>query len=400
MENKKYNGYTLEDFLEDREFIFIVKNLKTTEEWELFLQIHIESRTNILRAKKIIEIFETTEGKLQEEKKYRQWKNISTYNKEFKQAIRLAKIKTFAKVAASVIIILSIGSVLYLGLKTSDNQYQFARNAENLNTETPILILPNGDQFNLEKNDSKVAVLKGQDAIWINNDNIVKVKPVENKIAFNEIIIPFGKKSSLLLEDGTKVWLNAGSRFAFPQKFDGKKREVFLEGEGYFEVAKNINQPFIVNTIDIDVEVLGTKFNLSAYKSDDFIETVLLEGSVNILERGKIFNGKVLMVRNQKATFYKEDDKIILKDEPLASSHIVWIEGWYQFSNENIKQVLNKLERYYNIKFSYDQEVISKALPVTGKLDLKESLDEVLTTFSKVAKIDYRISGNQVIIAK
>jgi ferric-dicitrate binding protein FerR (iron transport regulator) len=200
------------------------------------------------------------------------------------------------------------------------------------------------------------------------------------------------------LADGTKVWLNAGSHFAFPQEFDEQKREVFLEGEAYFEVAKNKNKPFIVSTQTIEVEVFGTKFNLSAYQSDNFSETVLLEGSVSVQSKGKLFNDKTTLTPNQKAIYRSDKNELIRSAVPDAELHISWINGWYQFSNESLVVVMAKIERYYNVKLQYDQKIESKALPVSGKLDLTKSLNEAMTVLSKVAKINFQISGDKVII--
>lgn len=402
MTEKKYIGYSVEDLLHDQEFVSVVKKMNTTEEWEQFLQSHIESKNSILQARRIIQLFETNNEILPEDKKIKLWKNISSFNAEFSRYHKLVRIKTFAKVAASILIIISLGSLFYLHLNKVENRYQFSESGDDLKTENPLLILSNGNTVELEKTESKITVLKGQDAIRINNDQIVENKTsidkTTNESKLNEVIIPFGKKSKLVLEDGTTVWLNAGSHFAFPQKFNKNKREVFLDGEAYFEVAKNTQKPFIISTSDINIEVLGTKFNVSAYSSDILSETVLLEGSVNIWDNRKFFTNKVVMVPNQKATYNKTSKDIELKKESEPEKYISWVEGWYQFTDQNLEEVLKKLERYYNIKFEYDQSIKSKILPVSGKLDLKDSLNEVLVVLSKVAKFEYRISGNSVII--
>jgi len=264
------------------------------------------------------------------------------------------------------------------------------------------LVLSNGNTVELGKAESKIKVLKGQDAIQINNDQIVENQissnEASNKIKYNEVIIPYGKKSKLILEDGTVVWLNAGSRLAFPQKFNGKKREVFLEGEAYFEVANNNLQPFIVSTEEINIEVLGTKFNVSAYKTDNFNETVLLEGKVNLRKKNKIFGDDICLLPNQKATCDQSGKDFLLKQELNPERYIAWIEGWYEFSNENLQQVLKKLERYYNVSFEYDQNSIAGLLPISGKLDLKDSLDEVMIVLSRVTKFEYKIFKNSVVI--
>ncbi len=397
----RYINNSVEELLDDKEFVSIVKGIKKKEDWEQFLRNHIESKKNILLARKFILSFETSDGYLPDDKKYKLWKNISTFNKEFPKKIKVARIKTLFKVAAVGLILLSIGSLWYLN--QGNQKFQFSESRENLKVENPLLVLSNGDQVQLEKDDSKIVILKDKNAIQINNDSIVENQTFINektrKIRFNEVIIPFGKKSSLVLADGTRVWLNAGSRFAFPPDFNGKNREVYLEGEGYFEVAKDEGQPFIISTNNINIEILGTKFNISAYNSDDFIETVLLEGSVNIWERNKLFKEKILMIPNQKATYSKIQRDIVLKTEPMPEAYIAWVEGWYEFTNENLDQVLKKLERYYNINFEYNRVFNLSALPVTGKLDLKDSLNDVMIVLSGVAKIDYRISGDTVILS-
>ncbi len=404
MTEKSYTGFSVEDLIHDQEFVSIVIKTDTAEEWEQFLQLHNESKHNILQAKKIIQTFKINEGILPEGKKYKLWKNISRFNVAYTRNYRSARIKSVVRVAASILILISFGSLLYLYFSKVENQYQFSEARNELKTENSLLVLSNGNRVELGKSESKITVLKEQNAIQINNDTIMEngitIDENTNKIKLNEVIIPFCKKTSLVLGDGTKVWLNAGSRFAFPSKFEGEKREVYLDGEAYFEVVKNENQPFIVLTDNIDIQVLGTKFNVSSYHSDDFCETVLLEGSVNLCAKNKLFREKVLMVPNQKAVYSNADKKIVLKQEPDAAEFVAWVEGWYPFNNESLEQVIKKIGRYYNVSFEYDRTIISGLLPVSGKLDLKDSLAEVMVILSGVAKFSYEISGNRVIITK
>lgn len=402
MTQDKYVGYSVEDLLHDQEFVSTVKQISKTEEFEHFISIHIESKDNIIQARKIIQLFQTNEGKLSDERKDLLWENIRKYKVERLRRSVPVMLKTFSKIVAFILILLSIGSLLYQQLKPINNQYQFSASKSDLKSNHSLLVLSNGHTVELGQAESNVTVLKGQEAIQINDDQIVENQiPIDksgNEINLNEVIIPYGKKSKLILEDGTKVWLNAGSRLAFPQKFNGKKREVFLEGEAYFEVANNKLQPFVISTEEINIEVIGTKFNVSAYKTDNFCETVLLEGKVNLREKNKIFGDDILLSPNQKATYHKSGKGIVLQEELNPEKYIVWIEGWYEFSNENIQQVLKRIERYYNISFEYDQNSISGLLPISGKLDLKDSLDEVMVVLSRVTKFKYHISENSVII--
>lgn len=405
MENEKYRNYSVDELLEDQEFVIKVNNFKTNEEWDQFLQSNISAKDNIIRARNIIQLFKTYEGKLSEDRKFNLWKNISIYNKTTSRKFTISQINPFLKVAASILIVIAIGSTAYWEINRTEETYKFSESVGiDRNSESSFLRLSNGTKVNLTDEKSEIVVLKNQDAILINKDSVVANTPVNSQdakqVALNEVNVPFGKKSTLVLADGTKVWLNAGSRFAFPQKFEGNRREVHLDGEAYFEVTKNKNQPFIVSTRNIDVEVLGTKFNLSAYQSDNFSETVLLEGAVKVQDKGKLFNDKLELKPNQKATYYTDNKELIRLEAPDANKQISWINGWYQFSNQNLITVLDKLERYYNIRFILDPAQESKAFPISGKLDLKGSINEVMAVLSKVAKINYQISDNEIIIKK
>jgi len=403
MAEKRYSGYSVDDLLHDQEFVSTTKKISTTEEWVRFLQTHSDSKNNIIQAIKILQAFQIPEnGILDNEKKEKLWNNIYRFNIEYTRKYKSVKLKFFLRVAASILILISLGGLVYLNFIKGENHYQFSESRNDLKSDNPLLVLSNGNTVKLEKAESKITVLKGQEAIQINNAQIVEnhasIDEATNRAKFNEVIIPFGKKSKLILEDGSTVWLNAGSRFAFPPQFTGKKREVILDGEAYFEVAKNDKKPFIITAGNINIEVLGTKFNVTAYHSDNLCETVLLEGSVNIWDNGKFFDDKIQMVPNQRATYNKTEKEIVLESESEPGRYIAWVNGWYEFKNENFEQVLKKLERYYNISFQYDQDVKSRILPVTGKLDLKESLDEVLIVLSRITKFEYQISGKIVII--
>jgi len=402
MKDEKYTGFPLEDLLEDQEFITIVKNIQTNEEWEDFLRRNAAAKDNIILARKIIELFKTHGGELAEDKKFRLWNEIRSFNKENSKTIRLSKIKRFSRIAASLLILVSVGSALYFGFHRSDKSFQFSKTINESSTETPLLVLSNGTEIKLSDDISSVEVVKGQDAVLVNSDSLVQNLPVRqtknDQITLNEVSVPYGKKTTLTLEDGTKVWLNAGSHFAFPQRFEKGNREVFLEGEAYFEVTKKPDQPFIVSTRNIDVKVFGTKFNLSAYPTDNFCETVLLEGSVSVQTKGNLINDKTMLAPNQKARFLSDKNELTHSAAPDAEMYIAWINGWYQFSNESFAGVMAKLERYYNVKFSYDQALDSKAFPVSGKLNLTESLAETMTVLSKVAKVDFQIGGTEVIV--
>lgn len=405
MTEKKYINHSVEELVHDQEFVSAVKSINTSEEWDHFVQSQTmgnDSGKNIIQAREIIQLFQTKESHttgISYEKRLKLWNTIHRFNNRNSESHKVLTI--FVRIAASMLIIISLGGLLYFHFDRfphMQSRYQFSELKNGIKTDKPLLVLSNGTKIELEKRESKITVLKDQDAIQINNDSIVKSQTStdqnRNDVKYNEVIIPFGEKSKLVLEDGTIVWLNAGSRFAFPSKFNGKKREVILDGEAYFEVARNTKQPFIVSAGPISIEVIGTRFNANAYTSDNLSETVLLEGKVNIWDNGKLFKDKVAMVPFQKATYDKTGKMIVLLPELEPEKTIAWVEGWYEFKNEKLEVIFKKLERYYNVRFQYDPIVIARALPVSGKLDLKKSLNDVLLVLSRVAKFDYQISGN------
>lgn len=400
MQEEKYKGYSVDELLEDQDFVNHIISIQTNEEWVNFLQENDSDKSNIIRARKIIQIFRVSEGRLREEPKFNLWKNVSDFNTNFSRKRKVAQLNVFIRYAASILIVFAIGSAIYWGFSSSDNKYSFSK-IESVKDNNPILVLANKKKVELASDkESNIIVLKNQDALLINNDSLIQNIPQSqsNQNALNEISVPYGKKVTLQLSDGTKVQLNAGSQFAFPQSFNGKTREVHLVGEGYFEVSKNEKQPFIVSTPKVDVKVLGTKFNLSAFSSDIICETVLLEGKVEIQAKGKVFNERIDLAPNQKAIYIDDTKKLTKSNISDASIYTSWINGWYDFSNEKLDRVLRKLERFYNVKFIYDRALVENALPISGKLDLKDSISEVMGVLSGVAKIDYKISNENIVI--
>ena len=174
-----------------------------------------------------------------------------------------------------------------------------------------------------------------------------------------------------------------------------------MEGEAYFEVAQNKKFPFYVNTNDIQIKVLGTKFNISAYPTDAQIETFLLEGKLAVSERTKLgfLKNETFIVPSQKASYNKEQKTMAVSNEHDIEFAIAWTEGWFMFSQQNLNDVLKNLHRYYNVQFIFDQGFSTGDL-ITGKLDLKDSIEKVMTALADVAQIQYQIDGDKIHIQK
>ncbi|WP_321374993.1 FecR domain-containing protein [uncultured Draconibacterium sp.] len=402
--DSKYLNYTLEELLEDKQFVAWVLKGHKNKEWSSFINNHSEIQGRANRAREILHLLKDTYDILDEEDVLQMWQNIDQFNKLHKNKSRTIKIrKTFAA-AASVLIIVSIGILGYSYLNNRNTEYQFTSSNIDDNQEDARLVLSDGEQIALKKEKSTIALNNDKELI-IDNENTIdlsdKATSNTSKVQMNEVIVPFGRRSELMLADGTQVWLNAGSRLAFPTKFTNETREVYLQGEACFKVTKNEHQPFIVNANELGVKVLGTHFNVAAYPDDETIETVLVEGSVALTKKKSfgLVSKSIVLQPNQKATFDKDEKEIIVRDEPDADVYLAWTEGWFEFKKQSLEKVFTKLERYYDIHISVPEEFPSEEI-ITGKLDLKDSLAVVMEALSDVAKLDYTIVNNQVTIER
>ena len=172
--------------------------------------------------------------------------------------------------------------------------------------------------------------------------NSNKLTEDDGKEAYNQIIVPKGKRSQIVLADNSKIWINSGSKVIYPRTFEGKYREIYVEGEVYLKVAHDTSKPFIVNTSGFEVSVLGTSFNISAYKNQEKATVVLVEGSVNVKDQQ---NRHIKMVPNEKVELNQAG--ITGKAKVDARDYISWIDGTWTLQGESLKQVLQRLQDYY-----------------------------------------------------
>ncbi len=220
-------------------------------------------------------------------------------------------------------------------------------------------------------------------AAWFFHDSY-SICNAENRLVYNTIEIPSGTKSRLMLPDGTHVWLNAGSSLTYPVVFNGPTRNVELDGEVFFEVTENRNKPFIVSAGDLNIKVLGTSFNCSAYAGDKTIETALVEGSMEI--SGKKGENKFILSSGQLAVYTKKQ-KAIYKSETNLDKYVAWKSGKLMFRDDPMERVIDKLGRWYGVTFRIeDTELLKYAYSATFSA---ESLDQVLKMLSLSAPINF-----------
>jgi len=219
----------------------------------------------------------------------------------------------------------------------------------------------------------------------------------QQEIAYAQVSNTEKTSKEILLPDGSKVTLNSKSSIKYPKKFARKNRTVTLDGEAFFDVTKDAKKPFIVKTSTIEIEVLGTSFNVMAFASDAIVETTLFTGKVKISRKNPGTNKiqSVILSPNHKATFYKSEERFVM-DKVDVTTSTAWQKGELVFENEMFDNVIVKLQRWYNVEITLSDDLKNKHR-LTMSIDT-ESLDETLNIIKKTLPVDYTTANGGVII--
>lgn len=206
----------------------------------------------------------------------------------------------------------------------------------------------------------------------------------------NKLIVPYGKRSTLVLSDGTKVWLNSGSELLFPTRFQANERHITVSGEIFIDVAEDKHSPFYVHTSQFDVRVHGTKFNISSYHDSSEKSVVLVEGKVEITATGTT---KIL----SPGELFSWESGRIRYGKVNIDEYISWKDGIFIFRQATVSDILKKIGRYYNVNFNNNQSQLSKRT-CSGKLFLSEDIGQVMDILSVISNTSYKKSGNNIYI--
>jgi transmembrane sensor len=368
--------------------------------WEQYLLEHPEEKNQLLELKDRLAELKFSNDRLQVSEKDELAQRISrVIDLDTRQTKRRQLVQSFMKYAAVAIIFAAIGGLLvYLNMGKVNIYQEFARQTVVVpaSSQGPLLITSSGNNVNLKRSNSTVDYSK-KGSVVLNNDSVLQTSG-EDSNTMNQLVIPYGNQSRVVLSDNTVVWLNAGSRLVYPTKFKEKTREVLLFGEAFFEVAKNPKQPFVVKTSNLNIKVLGTKFNVSAYAEDNMIQTVLNEGRVAIRRNGaKFFEEDVVILPNQMASFDKTSNNTKISNVS-AEAYSLWTKGLICFEDDYFSHVVKQVERFYNITVTFSDQQ-AKVMRISGKLDLKRSKKEVMEYLAKVSLTNFeQINENQYII--
>jgi hypothetical protein len=374
-ESKKYLLYTYEQFLQDDFFISSIINPtpETEKFWDKF-EHSCENLQEYLAAKNHCLIFAAQQIPLTDQEEEELWDGIVAQNTHIRKKHKLYYVSMAAACIGIILIsTLAIKSLMNKDRSTDITTFAAAHKADTNGSDQTQLILSRNKTILLNEQDAEVIYDSAN--IQTNEERLSK----SQYAGYNQLIVPYGKRSSLTFSDGTKVWVNSGSRLIYPAEFAKDKREVYVDGEIYIEVFKDKKRPFFVKTKNMDVRVLGTKFNVMSYDSDDQQSVVLLSGSVQVETAKK---PKTLLVPNQ---MFQTKGQLETVSQVNVDDYVSWTKGLYNFNSEELGSIFKRLSRFYGVKIICDSETAQ--LKCSGKLDLKDNLETILKDFSFLAPV-------------
>lgn len=316
-----------------------------------------------------------------------------------KKIFQLSKICWYKQAAAALIL-------LFIGLGTYYN-FIATNDSETTVITTPVLakkdLPPGGSRAILTLSNGSTVVLDSIGNGFVtqqSNTQIVKTAKGQlsyttlnqnsKELVYNSVSTPRGGQYQLVLPDGTKVWLNAASSIRFPVAFVGKERKVTITGEAYFEVAKDKKKPFIVSSANMDVEVLGTHFNVSAYAEESIVKTTLLEGSVKINNK----KSEVYLVPGQQSQL-NNSGHFSIKNNIDVDKEIAWTKGKFQFNSNTIQEIMLQLSRWYDVEVIYQGKVSSETFSAIIKRS--SNISQVLKLM-EASGVQFDIEGKKIYV--
>lgn len=346
----------------------------------------IEIRNTIRR---LIEYFKMQEEVSSQEEMADLWSRIEAGIKKKKQKRQRRYFIITTASAAALIGLMWLGAEQFL----INNDSDISVVASKMTNESAV-----GEDIQLIVSQKEVIPVKKGSTVTYSQSGTVSVGEEEishtaTEDLYDQIVVPKGKFTRLVLADGSSLHINAGTKVVYPKRFEKNRREIFVDGEIFIDVKRDESAPFFVKTARFEVEVLGTAFNVSAYKEDDYGEVVLLRGAVNLKDSKK---NTLKLSPNQLASVGR--GTIQGKKDVNAVDYIAWTKGLFVLNTEPLERVFLKLERYYGISINYDAEV--KEMMVCGILDLNYSLEEVLSRIAITAPIKYENTANGFVITK
>lgn len=384
---ENYNLYTTDDFVLDDDFRAIVQGSDSNDALKELLLSLPAKQEEINLAVQIINGLHVRKFQQDDKRKHDLWQQVLiTHNRQFRLR--------FFKYAASLLLLIGAGgTIFYRAYRQPTDNIAVANKFPDDNAT---LILADGKEISISSKQSSVKYSSDGSGIMVNDTSgIAQTVPDEG---LNQLIVPFGKRSYIMLSEGTRIWLNSGSKLIFPPVFKGKTREVYLEGEALFDVTTNKEKPFYVKTDAFKMKVYGTKFNIQAYQQDNDYNVVLIEGKVSMNSSKDADSKEVFLDPSQKATLLKGGDRFEVSAVENTEIYTAWVDGYLTFVNEEVPVLLKRVSRYYNV--SIETQLPENAEKIYGKLDLKDNLERVLDGIAFISGTKYEKEGEKYVFMK
>ena len=296
--------------------------------------------------------------------------------------------------AASVIILVVAGWFIFQ-MSDNKNVVQEGKKVVRITpgTQKAILYLDNGEQVVLADNNTVVVEdsLSGR-IEQVDKSLVYQTESTVKEERLNVLEIPNGGEFQVTLADGTKVCLNAGTKLTYPIAFVGKERRVRLEGEGYFEVKRDENKPFIVEINGMEVKVLGTSFNLRSFAADNRSTATLISGKIEV----KTSSRRVELSPNQQADLWVGENKLDVR-EVDAAVYSAWTKGRFVFRRERLETILDDVSRWYNVTVFYEQSS-AKDILFSGIMERYADISKTLEMLEKTGKVSFIIDEQKIIV--
>lgn len=393
---RNYINYNAVQFAADSFFIQwqMVDDDESNQFWEAFRKTHPEKEKDIQEAIRIVKSVRMNDVRFSKEEmeleRQRMHASIKRKAKQKRNRFLVASV-------AACFSILIIGYVFYFRESKPSYFSEVKSGYQPKQNKEIVLTLP-GDSVITFAENTEVKIDE-QGSLMVSGSNQKPLFSAEvgelNESAeaqMSKLVVPWGKRSSLMLADGSKIWINSGSTLQFPSVFNSDQRLIKVEGEIYIEVAKNAAKPFIVNTGKFDVTVTGTIFNVTAYNEDKTQGVVLVEGAVKINSE----DGTTMSLEpNDRFSLTNE---ITEKQKVDVYDYISWKDGIYRFSGDSLENILKRLSRYYDVNLVCSDDV--KDMQLRGKLALMDDLVSVLDNIKVIVPIKYEIQNDRILISK
>lgn len=388
---KYYKKYRAADFLADDCFIkyVVAPTPESHAFWSGLMERGEIDEAEFVSAFTLVQSFSMQRPDVPEQRLEAVWGRITATNLKGRQPLRrrwpIVSGIAAAACAAGAAIIVAVSSN---GSETADGNISDLAREYVIKNDQPsdrIQVLTGEVALDLEGEEATVEY-DNSGGIMINAEP-VEVKPkTDAEVQICQIRVPFGKRATLKLADGSALWLNSGSTVFYPSTFVKDTREIFVDGEIYAEIARDSLRPFIARTNAMDVTVLGTSFNLSAYKGEPGTSLVLVNGAVKVKPRNR---ESVSLLPNQMFSCTEESCSV---ENVEVENYISWRDGVYIFNNEPIENILHRIARYYNV--SMKLPVTSPGITCSGKLLLQDDLQQLLHGLSQITPMRYIIADN------